>query len=187
MGCSPGKHCSSSFIEQLYINYRVVILSVIARYIDVPSFQEDVFHDVFVRIIQKADFLSTFPQHKLETYLLLMARGVSIDFLRRHHFNRRSDIVDEVIMDLVDEQRISTIGSMDSIGKLELAMMLQSVSAEDLTLLIGKYYLGLDSKELANMSGLSAATVRSRIQRAKKKLLKQWKEAGLTMGDFLDG
>ncbi len=187
MGCSPGKRCSNSFIERLYVDYRVFILSVIARYIDAPSFQEDVFHDVILRILQKADLLSTFPRHKLETYILLMARGVSIDFLRKHHFNKRSDIVDEVIMNLVDEQRTSATGSMDAIGKLELAMMLESVSAEDLSLLIGKYYLGLDSKELANMSGLSAATVRSRIQRTKKKLLKQWKEAGLTMGDFLDG
>lgn len=187
MECLADVQCSNAFVEELYINYRIVILSVISRYVDEHNFQEDIFHDVFVKILHKADFLRTLPQYKLETYLLLMARGVSIDFLRRHHFNRRSDLPDDIIMDLVDEQRIQATESMGIIGKIELAMMLKCIPTEDLTLLIGKYYLDLDAKELANMNGISSTAVRSRIYRAKKRLLKEWKDAGLTMGDFVDG
>lgn len=182
----PDVQCSDSFIEKLYTNYRKVILSVIARYIGDQSFQEDVFHDIFIRILSKAEFLSTLPQHKLETYLLLMARGISIDFLRKNHLNKMSDLPDDIIIELVSLQRMSS-GSVESVDKVELSMMLGCISNEDLTLLIGKYYLNLDSKELANICGMTSTAVRSRIHRAKKQLLQEWGKAGLNMGDFING
>lgn len=186
MECLPDAQYSDSFVEKLYTNYRTVILSVIARYIGDRSFREDVFHDVFIRILSKAEFLRTLPQHKLETYLLLMARGISIDFLRKNHLNQMSDVPDDVIIELVSLKRMSS-GSVESVDKVELAMMLECISNEDLTLLIGKYYLNLDSKELANICGMTSTAVRSRIHRAKKQLLQEWGKAGLNMGDFING
>lgn len=186
MECLPDVQCSVSFVEELYTNYKTVILSVVARYIEDRSFQEDVFHDIFIRILKKEDFLSTLSRPKLETYLLLMARGVSVDFLRRNHLNKRSDLPDDIIMELVTAQRRS-FGAVESVGKVELAMMLKDISNEDLTLLIGKYYLDLEAKELANICGITSTAVRSRIHRAKKRLLSEWKKNGLNMGDFIDG
>ena len=178
---------SDSFVENLYVNYKKFILSVIVRYIADPSLQEDIFHEVFIRILRKADFLSTLPPYKLETYLLLMARGVSIDFLRKNHFNQQCDLSDDIILELIDEQRFSANRSVDPIAKADLKMMLQYISTEDLALLIGKYYLELDAKELATIGGLSSTAVRSRIHRAKNKLLDKWKADGLTMEDFIHG
>ena len=76
---------------------------------------------------------------------------------------------------------------MEAVGKVELAMMLKDISNEDLTLLIGKYYLDLDTKELAKICGITSTAARSRIHRARKRLLDEWKKNGLNMGDFIDG
>ena len=186
MGNIPEKQAVESFIEDLYVNYRNIILSVISRYIDELSWQEDVFHDVFVQIIRKADFLVTLPHHKQETYLLLMVRGISIDYLRKSRPNRKSDLPDDTIMDIINTRK-KPAAEFDDAERVELFMMLQYIPAQDALLLIGKYCLGLDSEELAQMFGLTSTAIRSRIHRAKKRLLSAWKQEGLTMGDFIDG
>lgn len=175
------------FVEMLYVNYRAAIFSVIARYIGKPSEREDVFHDVFVKILRKAEFLSALPQHKLETYLLLMARGVTIDYLRKNDFYHQSDLPDDMIADLLHARKLRSSDRVDETDKIELSMMLQCIPPEDVTLLIGRYYLNLDSKELAEMCDITPTAVRSRVHRARKRLLEAWKETGLSMGDFIDG
>ncbi len=175
------------FVEMLYIQYRAAIFSVIARYIVTPSDREDVFHDVFVKILRRAEFLSTLPQHKLETYLLLMARGVTIDYLRKNDFYHRSDLSDDIILDLLHAQKLQPSDRGDSAEKIELSMMLECIPAEDVALLIGRYYLNLDTKELAEMCDITPTALRSRVHRARKRLLEAWKKTGLSMGDFIDG
>ena len=175
------------FVEMLYIQYKAAIYSVIARYIEKTSEREDVFHDVFVRILHKAEFLSTLPQHKLETYLLLMARGVTIDYLRKNDFYHRSDLPDDIITELLHARKLRASDRVEQTDKIELSMMLQCIPAEDVALLIGRYYLNLDTKELAEMCDITPTAVRSRVHRARKRLLEAWKETGLSMGDFIDG
>ena len=178
---------SDTFIENLYTNYRSFMLCIISRYLNESFWQEDVFHEVFIRILQKADFLRTLPPQKLETYLLLMTRGVSIDFLRKNHFNEQDDLADDILLELVDTHAIVAPGPVDPIAKTDLKIMLEHISADDLTLLIGKYYLGLESNELATISGMTSTAIRSRIHRTKSKLFEKWKATGLTMEDFIYG
>lgn len=178
---------TDSFIENLYINYKSFILSIISQYMKESFWQEDVFHEVFIQILRKADFLSTLPPQKLETYLLLMTRGVSIDFLRKNHFNKKDDLADDILLELVDSHAVALIKPVDPIAKTDLKIMLEHISADDLTLLIGKYYLGLDTNDLAAISGLTSTAVRSRVHRAKNKLFDKWKATGLTMEDFIYG
>lgn len=175
------------FVEMLYVQYRAAIFSVIAKYVAKPADREDVFHDVFVRILRRAEFLSTLPQHKLETYLLLMARGVTIDYLRKNDFYHQCDLTDDIILDLLHVRKLQASDRGDSAEKIELSMMLQCIPAEDVALLIGRYYLNLDTKELAEMCDITPTAVRSRVHRARKRLLEAWKETGLSMGDFIDG
>ena len=122
-----------------------------------------------------------------EVHPLLMTRGVSIDFLRKNHFNKKDDLADDILLELVDSHAVALIKPVDPIAKTDLKIMLEHISADDLTLLIGKYYLGLDTNDLAAISGLTSTAVRSRVHRAKNKLFDKWKATGLTMEDFIYG
>ena len=94
------------FIEALYTQYRGRLFRLVRTYISTPAAQEDVFHDVFVCIIQKAELLSKLPKPKLEAYLCLIARGVSVDYLRKNHCTEVVDLEDSVILDLINKQQL---------------------------------------------------------------------------------
>lgn len=176
-----------AFIEDLYIRYRGRLLHLVQKYIDDPAAQEDVFHDVFVCIIRKVELLHQLPKYKLEAYLCMIVRGASVDYLRKHHCDRIVDMEDSVLLDLIDKKHLCDSDPTNGSQATELFLMLESLPTEDQILLWGKYYLGMSSRELAQVVGCNQATVRSKIHRAKHSLFQQWQEHDLHWEDFING
>lgn len=171
------------FIESLYEEHRLLLLNTIRRYVGVSEDCEDIFHEVFIRIIENADNLIQFPANKLKAYILLIAYGVSIDYLRRKYRNPEICIDDDILFNTVcktDKKQ----DVYDPFNKVDLSLILDTIPQEQRVLLIGKYYLGLSGEELACLVGGSSVAVRSQLHRAKKKVLEEWKKAGLCLEDF---
>lgn len=176
-----------SFLEALYNRYKGMILCTIRKYIGYSDSCEDVFHEVFICIIKNVDLLIGMPSCKLEAYILLIARGVSIDHLRKTHRLAQVDTAEENILDLFYQQSLNAKSSIDQFSKVELSLMMQKLPIEDQMLLIGKYYLGLSTIELVKIVGGSSTGVRSKLHRAKKRIFEEWSKSGLKMEDFLNG
>ena len=175
------------FIEALYTQYRGRLLRLVHTYISDPAALEDVFHDAFVCIIQKAELLSQMPKPKLEAYLCMIVRGVSVDYLRKNHGIQVVDLEDSVLLELINKQQLRDGDIPDAGQATELFMMLRSIPAEDQVLLWGKYYLELSTKELSQLTGYPPATVRSKVYRAKHDLFAQWQAQDLHWEDFIHG
>jgi RNA polymerase sigma factor (sigma-70 family) len=177
--------CSSheSFIETLYEENKVLLLNTIRKYIGPSEDCEDVFQEVFIRIMENANNLSQFPQDKLKAYILLIAHGVSIDYLRKQYRNPEISLDDDILMNMVSIAKNLSVAN-DPFNKVDLSMIMETVSLEEQTLLIGKYYLGLSGNELARIVGGSAIAVRSQLHRAKKRVFNEWRKAGLRLEDF---
>ena len=175
------------FIEDLYEQYKMYLLGLVHRCICDENACEDVFHDVFLRIIRKAELLITLPKPKLEAYMCLMVRGISIDYLRKNHYADQVDLEDDIIFDFIEKQRIHQDHLSSVENKAMLAMILEDIPKEDQILLLGKYYLELNTKELTDIVGGTQTAVRSKVHRARQKLLAQWRKNGLNLGDFIDG
>ncbi len=173
------------FVEEIYNQYKVPLLCVIRKYIVEKDACEDVFQEVIIRIIQNVDLLSRLPRPKLEAYIFLVARGVSIDYLRSASKEEIS-IESDYVLDLLSRDNRQVATQSDPIRKADIIIMMEKIPVEEKILLIGKYYLGLSTKELIDFVGGSPATIRSKVFRARKKLLEEWTQAGLRMGDFLD-
>lgn len=175
-----------SFLETLYEQYKGIMLRTIRKYLGYSSSGEDVFHEAFIRIIKKADLLIDMPSNKLEAYILLVVRSVSIDHLRKTHRVVHVDTTDESILDLFYQQSLNAEPSIDQFNKVELSIMMQKLPLEDQMLLIGKYYLGLSTIELVQIIGGTSTGVRTKLHRAKKRIFEEWSNSGLKMEDFFN-
>ena len=175
------------FTEGLYTQYRDRLFRLVHKYINDPAAREDVFHDVFVCIIQKADVLIQLPKYKLEAYLCMIVRGVCVDYLRKHHIESQVDLEDSVILELIDKRHLKDHDGPDAKASTELFLMLENLPVEDQFLLWGKYYLQMNTKELAQLTGYTQTAVRTKVHRAKHKLFAQWQEHDLHWEDFIHG
>lgn len=183
MGNCDTKSSYQSFVETLYEENRVLLLKTIRRHIGPSEDCEDVFQEVFIRIIENADKLIEFPQNKLIAYILLIAHGVSIDYLRKQYRNPEISVDDNVLVNAFNDTEYTSAVN-DPFNKVDLSLIIETVSPDERMLLIGKYYLGLSGNELARIVGGSAIAVRSQLHRAKKKVFTEWKKAGLQLEDF---
>ena len=174
------------FLETSYSRYRDYLLGIIQKYLGECDACEDVFQDVFVKIIRSANLLCNLPPPKLEAYITLIARGTSIDYLRKTRKHTQIHIADDESLQLLAiSGQITRIGS-NPILKVDLSLMMKNISAEEQFLLIGKYYLGLSLEELAGVTKTSTTAIKSQLHRARNKLLAQWQRSGLSLGDFIN-
>lgn len=184
--CQPRSCQIQIFLDELYDRYKCPLLKIVYKYVGDSNICEDLFHEIFIRIIKKAELLYTFPKPKLEIYIFLIAKGVSFDYLRKRYKNVEVDITDDVIETLCCERNQVTSSGIDEFQKADLAMMLERLPTEDKLLLIGKYYLGLSINDLTSVVGGTGTAVRSKLHRARKRAFEEWTKSGISMEDFFD-
>ena len=169
-------------LESIYLRYRHLMLWSAEKYVG-PNDCEDVFHEAFMKVIRAAQILQQLPPPKMKMYILLIVRGTAIDFLRKERRYLQVDLEDGVLQNLLTTEAGQTTGAY---GRTELLEMMQALHQDEQSLLIGKYYLGLSSKELTDLVGGTDTGMRTKLHRARKKLFDAWTESGLHMEDFLD-
>lgn len=169
-------------LESIYLRYRPLMLWSAEKYVG-PNDSEDIFHEAFMKVIRVASTLQQLPPPKMKMYILLIVRGTAIDFLRKEQRYLRADLEDGVLQNLLSSTPGQTMGAY---GRAELLEMMRALPQDEQSLLIGKYYLGLSSKELTELIGGTDTGMRTKLHRARKKLFDAWTNAGLHMGDFLD-
>ena len=172
-------------LEAIYAQYRNFMLSIIRSYIDDSQACEDVFHNAFISLIRNREKVTQLHAHKLKAYILLAARHASIDYLRKERRMNLVDVPDVALMDLIAKSRDVLSASEMPFQTVEFYSILRQLSAEDQTLLIGCYVVGLDSDELAQLLDCKSGTVRVKLHRAKKRALAMFSSLGLRMEDFL--
>ena len=170
-------------LETIYICYRRLMLWAAQKYVS-HNDCEDIVHEAFMKVIDAAEKLQQLPPRKMQMYILMIVRGTAIDFLRKEHSYLQVDMEDHVLHGLITDQGEKSVGRY---GRSELFMMMRALPPDEQTLLIGKYYLGLSSKELTALVGGTDTGMRTKLHRARKKIFDEWTGSGLHMEDFLDG
>jgi len=176
---------ASSFLTSLYSEYRNLMLSIAHSYIDDAQVCEDVFHNAFISLIRNQKRLQELPRPKQKAYILLAIRHACFDYLRKERKMNMMDMPDDVLMGLISTSREQQVMSETPFKAVELYSVIQKMSVEDQTLLIGHYIIGLDSNELAQILDCSSGAVRVRLHRANKRALALFSSLGLSMEDFL--
>ena len=170
----------SLFLESIYCEHRNLMLSIAQKYTKDAAASEDVFHNAFICLIRNEKKLQQLSPPKLRAYILLAIRHASIDYLRK------VDLSDDVLLDLLAKSRRFQMASQAPFQSVELFALIQELSLEEQTLLIGHYIVGLDTKELAEMLDCSHSALRVKLHRVKKRVFERFTSSGLNIGDFIN-
>lgn len=181
------EHTSHSFLDSMYRDYKNLMISIAHKYIGDMLACEDVVHNAFICLIRNNQKLQQLSPPKLRAYVLLAIRHASIDYLRKERNFNVADLSDDVLLSLLSRSREIQDSTTAPFKTVELFTLIHKLSIEDQTLLIGHYFIGLDTEELAQIIGCSPGTLRVKLYRAKKRAYDKFISAGLRFEDFISG
>lgn len=173
------------FLSTVYCEYRNFMLSIARAYIDDSQLCEDIVHNAFISLIRNEERIKTLSTPQLRAYIVLAVRHASIDYLRKERKLNLTDLPDDVLLDLISKSSEAKTASAAPFQSVEFRTVIQQLSGEDQTLLAGRYFIGLNSEELAGILGCTSGAVRVKLHRAGKRALELFKSQGLSLEDFL--
>lgn len=161
------------FAAWIYQEYGRLMQAVICRYVQKPEDQEDILHDVMIRLIKKISVLRTLERCTLASYIVCTVRNSCISYLRR--IKRGSRLFEELDANEYEERHMDAPTMDELMVLLERRQLLYEVLNEmddgARCLLEGKYILGYSDPELAEQLGVKPASIRMILTRARREAL----------------
>lgn len=137
-------------------------------------FAEDCVQEVFLKLMKCKQYIKFEDEKRIQSLMIIMVRNVAINEYRRKKRKNQIFISEEMIFEvpelwIYDKYEIET--------ENELARILLQISPIYRDILTLKYIDEYSNYEIAKLLNITEVTVRKRIERAKKKLKKLWKES----------
>jgi RNA polymerase sigma-70 factor (ECF subfamily) len=152
--------------EYLYEKYSRALFGVISRIIFDRDIAEEVFHDAFMKIINKIDNYDE-TKGRLYTWMANICRNSAIDKTRSKEFSKKNktNTIDAYVYGM--ESETGTAEAVDGIGVKEL---MEVLNEEQRFVMECIYFKGYTHTEVAEEYSLPLGTVKSRIRSAIKVL-----------------
>lgn len=146
---------------------------------DNASSIEDVIQDCVENLLKKIHTLKALNCCALTSYIVYTVRNTSINYLRREKIkkshispsNNEESNIDLKNLDLNPESIY-----LNSEFSSETWRILSKLPERDMDLLKGKYFLGLNDRELAELIGCQPSSVRMLLTRARRNAIELLKE-----------
>lgn len=157
------------YIIWLYNEFEKLMYSTAFKYTTVPHIAEDIVQDSVVNLIKKVDTIRTMKRQVLAAYITSTVRNTSINRLKEIEYER-----EHVLEDSDDKlESVPTEVPLESLIQLSedvksLSLIWKKLSKEDQFLLEGKYILGYNNKELAQMCLCQPSSIRMKLTRARR-------------------
>lgn len=148
---------------------------------------EDLFQDVFLKVLEKKNDYNT--EKKFKTWLYTIARNTSIDFIRKENYRNHSSL-DQSAYKLDDFSNVSRLDLVKSKNKdpesyyyeKELGSLINKnlnlLNNEFKEVFVLKEIEGLKFHEIAEITDSPVSTVKSRMRYAIKKLKSEIEKSG---------
>jgi len=159
---------------QLVDRYKAPVYSLAYRMLGTSGDAEDAAQEIFVRAYTK---LATFDRsRKFSTWLLSIGSNYCIDVLRR----RRATMVDldDVAFAVPDQAPGPERRAVDQEQRVAIARAVQRLPETYRLVTILRYYHDLSYEEIERTTGLSEATIKTRLFRARRQLEELLKQEG---------
>jgi RNA polymerase sigma-70 factor (ECF subfamily) len=125
---------------------------------------EDLVQDTFVKVWRKAESFES-ARGSLDTWVLLIARSLAIDLLRRRVLEARILAQEQHATEVSDEPGPDRVAeTVDLTERARLAM--QALSPQQRAALELAYFGGKTSVEVAELEGIPVGTAKTRIRTA---------------------
>lgn len=161
------------FMARLYEENKKLLFSTALNYAANGHDAEEIVQDSLVSLIGKVELLQEMRRCTLAAYIVSTVRNTAINHLRKKSLEQgRNAPFDEEVQGESDAPL-----SMDELliaaeHHAELAAAWRELSENDRFLLEGKYFLQLSDGELASVLGCKAESVRMKLTRARRNVVK---------------
>jgi RNA polymerase sigma factor (sigma-70 family) len=165
-------------LSQLYDRYARVVHAVAFKSLGSVEECEEVVIDVFSQVWRTADRYDA-SKARVDTWIFMMARSRVLDRLRR--YQRTTKVADASVEVAVQSPQCSVDPVEDAIiteRRAQVLTALKQLPPEQCQVIELAYYSGLSHREIAEQTGLSLGTVKTRIRLGLNKLqgaLGAWK------------
>lgn len=172
----------------LLLRHRIGVMSFACRYVGNAQTAEDVFQDVFLRLIQQAPRYR--PEAKFTTFLYTIARNLCIDHLRKMEHRRHQSLDAPHGQDEEKAEPLESILSGEApsgargafrkeIQKV-LSRVIEGLPDEQREVFLLREYDDLRFREIAKITRTTTNTVKSRMRYALANLRKALARAKIT-------
>jgi RNA polymerase sigma-70 factor, ECF subfamily len=153
----------AAHIAQLVVKHRHGILAYLYGVIPDAHVAEDLFQEVCVVAVQKAD------EFQDGTSFVAWARTIARNKLREHLRRRTGVLVEDAFFDGIESAFDAVHGAIESDGRKDaLRRCLDQVQDRSRQMLVWRYEEGLTAEGIASRTGQSRAAVNSLLQRVRE-------------------
>jgi len=164
---------SNAAFEVLYTRHKNNIYNFVCRIVKDPGMAEDIFQEVFIRIINSSSKFKM--KSKFTTWAYTIARNLCIDHIRKR---KRTDAKNIVERDYNGDNRESLVERVadksltpeDDVSSSELRAIinqaLDRLNPDQKEVFVMREEMGLAFDEIAGICGCSVGTVKSRMRYA---------------------
>jgi RNA polymerase sigma-70 factor (ECF subfamily) len=171
-------------IAELYDRYAPVVMPVALRIVGTSADAEDVLHDAFVSLGERARHYSA-ERGSVIAWLVILVRNLSIDRVRRRGRRRALDDANAALAPPPDPAWANPEQAAILAAKRERVLRaLSSLAPLHRTTLEMAFFEGLTYPEIAEREGISLGTVKSRASRAITALGEALHREGLGVDDL---
>lgn len=172
---------SRQFFINLYREYRSLMYNTALGFVKNPASAEDLVHDALVKLIEKENTITKLERCTLTSYIVYTIRNLSKNYLRRqnleHQYFIEADISDNEFR-AVDNTPLPEEVMLMSEQRADFIKIWNTLPRDTKILLEGKYILGLSDEELAAEFGCNSNSIRMKLTRARRQVIKLVKEGG---------
>ena len=161
-----------SKFEQLYMEYRNLLMHLAYKRLGNTQDAEDAVHDAFLRIIADIDRIAGIEPGKRKSYAIIVSKNTAIDRYRRN--KKQVDIED--IPDHEDDGADIERMAFGGYNAETLNETLSRLPEDYREALIMHYYHDMPLDSIAAVLGISYDATKSRLFRARKKLYELLKD-----------
>lgn len=151
------------------------VFNLAYRMLGNPTEAEDAAQETFLRAYAKLKQYD--PEHKFSTWILSIANHHCIDRLRKRRVTYLSIDDNPVLMNLEGDSPAPEPMAVRREEARELQALLQELAPDYRTPLILRYWQEYSYQEIADTMGISLASVKTRLFRARKQLAEIYQQA----------
>jgi RNA polymerase sigma-70 factor, ECF subfamily len=164
-------------MQALFGRHRVRVFRFILRFVRDEAGAEDILAEVFLDVWRQAGKFE--GRSSVSTWLLSIARFKALSYVRQR---RDAPYDEEAAAEIADEADDPEIEIAKRDKSAALRQCLQKLTAEHREIIDLVYYHEKSIEEVAQITGVPAATVKTRLFYARQKLSETLKRAGIDRG-----
>ncbi len=165
-------------IEQLYHQYRYLMLKVAFSILNNGCLAEDAVHAAFMKLLKNNFIIDNVSSKKTKTFMIIVVRNTAIDIYNKVN-KEDTKYLDDNIMDIADPSPTPLEITINNEVIDKIKATLRSMDSKYADVVILKYFYDYSYAKISFLLSISEQTVRVRMHRARRILASQLSEGGV--------